>query len=107
MIHVANPKVFNELLKTNQKVVIDFWAPFCGPCKHIAPHYDQLVSEYGNTILFVKANMELDAISHLADDYNVHSIPTFIAFNSQKETARYVGANKEALTKLVQDLAQS
>lgn len=78
-----------EVLQTEKKVVVDFWAGWCGPCQMIGPLIEQL-SEEMPEIKFVKVNVDDEL--ELAGKYKVESIPTLIAFAAGKEVKRQVGA---------------
>jgi thioredoxin 1 len=92
---------FDTLLATNAKVVVDFYAPWCGPCKAMKPHFEALGNETAG-ILFITVNV--DAFSSLAAEYGVRSIPVLKAFKNGKVAATSVGGkSKSALKKWVTD----
>ena len=66
-----------EVLRSEKPVVADFWAPWCGYCRRLAPAIDRLESEYGDKLKFVK--IDTDDNAALADEYGVDTIPTLIA----------------------------
>ncbi len=76
------------------KVVIDFFATWCGPCKRIAPVYVEL-SEKFPSITFLKC--DVDEAEEVSNHYGVESLPTFILFNNGKEMKRIEGANLNQL----------
>jgi len=63
-----------EVLKSDKPVLIDFWAPWCGPCMAISPLVEQLAGEFGDKIKFVKCNVDDNPIS--PGKYGIRSIPT-------------------------------
>lgn len=89
-----------EVLKSKKPVLVDFWADWCGPCKMIAPHLDELAREYGDTIKFAKLDVDRNPV--MSQRYQVRSIPTFILFEGGQPAQTITGANPVAIRKLVQ-----
>ena len=73
----------------NAPVLIDFWAPWCGPCKMIAPIVEELSDEYGDKVKFVKVNT--DESQDTATKYGIMSIPTLMIFKDGEPVERIVG----------------
>ena len=71
---------FDEIIGNNNFVIIDFWAPWCGPCKNFAPVYEK-VSENHEDIVFAKINTEVE--QELAGHFQIRSIPTLMIFREQ------------------------
>ncbi len=79
-----------EVVKFPTPVVVDFWAPWCGPCKIMGPVIDELSQEYGDKVKFVKVNV--DENNGTAGTFNVMSIPTFMVFSGGEPKKVLVGA---------------
>lgn len=89
LIDVKGDNFETEVLKSDVPVLVDFWAPWCGPCKMLAPTVEQLASEYEGKLKVVKVNT--DEAPEIANRYNVMSIPTLILFVNGEPVAREVG----------------
>ncbi len=86
---------FNEVLQNSPLVVVDCWAPWCGPCNIIAPIIEELASAYAGKMLFGKLNV--DENRTIAIKYEIMSIPTLLIFKNGKLVDRLIGAMPKAL----------
>lgn len=80
----------SEVLKAEEPVLVDFWAPWCGPCRAVAPIVEELAGEYTGKVKFAKLNT--DDSPQTPGKYRIMGIPTLIMFKSGKEVGRIVGA---------------
>lgn len=87
-----------EVLDSSVPVVVDFWAPWCGPCRVVGPEVDKLADRLGDSAKFVKLN--IDENREIAIEYGIMSIPTIAKFERGQVAAQVVGARgADALAK--------
>ena len=88
--HVTDSAFEQEVLKSNQPVLVDFWAEWCGPCKMIAPVLEEIAEEYSGRLKVCK--LDVDANGETPQRYSVRGIPTLIIFKDGNADATKVGA---------------
>jgi len=81
---------FLEIVKKHPSVVVDCWAPWCGPCRFVSPIIEDLARDYAGKILFGKLNVDENQM--VAMEYGIMSIPTLLVFKDGKLVDRIVGA---------------
>lgn len=84
-----------ETLKSDQLVVLDFWAGWCGPCKMIAPIIDELANDYRDKVIFGKIDTEADDNDDIVSDYGIRNLPTILFLKNGEVVDRLVGAAKK------------
>lgn len=88
-----------EVLKSELPVLVDFWAPWCGPCRMLAPTVEEIAKEYDGKIKVGKVNV--DDESELAKQFGIMSIPTVILFKNGQEAKKSIGlVEKEELVEM-------
>jgi thioredoxin 1 len=89
-----------DVLASNKPVLVDFWAPWCGPCKMLAPVVEKVAGAMGDRITFVKLNT--DEAPSLAGEYQVSGIPCLILFKNGQAIDRIVGfVNESTITSML------
>ncbi len=96
MLAVTQENFEKEVLKSDKPVLIDFWAPWCMPCKILTPTVERLAEELKDSVKV--CTLDVDESPEVATDLSVLNIPTLILFKGGREVARIMGVNsKEAI----------
>ena len=91
---------FNQAVESNDTILVDFWAEWCGPCKMISPILDEISNEYGLPV----GKLNVDENPEKAQEYSVQSIPTMVLFRNGKPVHTVLGAMPKH--KLMKELAE-
>ena len=89
LIELSEHNFQSEVLESAEPVLVDFWAPWCGPCRHIAPVVEALATENAGSLKVAKVN--IDDSPNVAASYGVSSIPTLMIFKNGDVVDRFVG----------------
>jgi thioredoxin 1 len=97
-----NDNNFDEVLQSNEVVMIDFWAEWCGPCKMVGPIVEEIAEDFKGKA--VVAKMNVDENSNVPAEFNIRSIPTLLFFKNGKLVDKQVGVPQNAKSVLSQKL---
>jgi thioredoxin 1 len=98
-INVTDAAFENTVLKSETPVIVDFWAPWCGPCKMVGPILDKIAKEYDGKVIVAKVNT--DENNEWAGKYGVRGIPTMLFIAKGKVVHQQVGAMPEPMLRNV------
>jgi len=99
-VNLTSANFEKEVINSDIPALVDFWAPWCGPCQMIAPYVEQLAKEYDGKLKVCKVNV--DEASELATKYAIMSIPALMVFKEGNIMEKRVGAmSKEALEEII------
>ena len=106
-VEVTSAAIFDALVaSTALPVVVDYWAPWCGPCRAVAPELEKVAERNAGRLLVVKVNT--DQVPELGDRYSIRSIPTMAVFARGREIVRSAGARPASeIERLVNDALQA
>ena len=94
VLHLTQSNFDETIRGADRPVLVDFWAPWCGPCRMVAPILEKVAAEMEGKVTIAKVN--IDENPDAASAYGVSSIPTMILFVDGKEAARMIGANPKS-----------
>ena len=94
IIHVTDAQFDQEILKSNLPVIVDFWAPWCSPCRMIAPYLEKIAKDQDGKLVVAKVNT--DENPEYATQYGVQGIPTMLFVHNGKVVHRQTGALPES-----------
>ncbi|HKP85207.1 MAG TPA: thioredoxin [Blastocatellia bacterium] len=101
MNEVTDQSFEQDVLKSEQLVLVDFWAEWCGPCKALAPTVEQVAQQYEGRAKVVKMNV--DENNQVPPRYGIKGIPTLILFKNGNEAERVVGnTSKDNISKMIE-----
>jgi len=100
-INVTDEAFENSVIKSELPVIVDFWAPWCGPCKMVGPILDKIAKEFAGIVIVAKVNTDND--SEWANKYGVQGIPTMLFMADGKVIHQQVGALPEPMLRTVLD----
>ena len=93
-IHVSDDAFEKVVLKSELPVLVDFWAPWCGPCRMVAPLLDKVAKDYAGKLVVAKVNT--DDNGRQATAYDIQTIPTLLFVKNGQEQKRHIGSLPEA-----------
>ena len=95
MLIDLNSLNFQKEITNNEKyVLVDFWAPWCEPCRHLAPVFQDIANDYAESVDFAKVNVDTE--NKIPAEFNVRGLPTLILFKDGKPVSNLVGAQSKA-----------
>lgn len=97
ILNITDDSFDEKVLNSDVPVLVDFWAPWCGPCLAIAPHLEEIAEEYGDKVRIAK--MDVDNNVNVPANFGVRSIPYLVAFKDGKQVKSLTGSHPKAAIK--------
>ncbi len=94
-LHLTQDEFDREILQSDQPALVDFWAPWCGPCQMMGPTIDKLAGDYAGRVKVAKVNV--DDAPDLATRYGIRSIPSLLFFKNGEVVDQLVGVQPESV----------
>lgn len=102
-VKVTDSSFSDDVINSEVPVLVDFWAPWCGPCRMVGPILEELAADYEGKIKIAKVNV--DEETQIAGSMGIRSIPTLVIFKEGKAVSTVIGAQpKDKLKKMIDDL---
>lgn len=105
VLELTDANFDSEVLESTEPVLVDFWAPWCGPCRQIAPVVEQLAGENAGSVKVAKLNV--DDAPMAAQNYGVSSIPTLMIFKGGEVVDKFVGVQPKTRLQQAIDAAKA
>ncbi len=105
VVEITDQNFQSEVMQSSDPVLVDFWAPWCGPCRMIAPMVEELAGEYKGSVKIGKIN--IDDNPGAANNFGVSSIPTLMIFKAGEVVDRFVGVQPKNRLQAALDAAKT
>ena len=107
MIELTSDNFVEEVVNSDQPVLLDFWAPWCGPCTMMTPVLEEISEECSGKVKFCKVNIEVFPSDDMPAGFSVSAIPTLMTVKNGAVVAKEVGLkSKEAIQSMIEEVSQ-